>query len=319
MEVNMNALSPWSSRRGFTFVELLVAVVILGLILASVVPFIMANREMSRRIECVSRLTAIHFAMSQYRQDFVAPSSASSYPRTKHDPSKTAWTAYTGADDSNPFAPDSKVEANDVTASLWLLVRIGYLPDTSVFVCPSSDRRADLLTNAIGQRVEPSMRGNFRSGRNLAYSILSPFNTNANATWTDTLPSSTALLADMSPGIEGEGDDVTKPLSTDPPEVQRLANSNNHAKVGQNVLYPGGNVDFVSHAFVGVSYVAPHSIDQQTRKPIPPRMGDNIYTSLVPRPNIPDGPTLSSGPGAFGRDVGPSWNYDSYLVPSDDD
>lgn len=309
---DMKVLPSCSARRGFTFVELLVAIVILGLILASVIPFIMANREMARRVNCAENLKNIFFAMSDYRKSF------NSYPRTRFDPSMPAWNAYTGADDVNPFAGDSTVEPNDVTASLWLLVRIGYLPDTSVFVCPSSDRSSDPMANASGQRVKPSDRGNFRSGRYLAYSLLSPFNANAGATWDDTLPSSTALMADMSPGVEGADDDVTKPLSTQPPEIQRLANSSNHAKTGQNVLYPGGNVDFVSHAFVGVSYVPPNTIDQATERPIPARMGDNIFTSLVPRPNIPDGTSLSDGPGAFGKGVMPSWNYDSYLLPADD-
>lgn len=316
--MNMNVSSPIRSRRGFTFVELLVAVVILGLILASVVPFIMANREVSRRVKCSDNLRAIQFALSQYREAFATADGTSSYPRTRFDPTNSSWTAYTGADDANPFAAESAVEVNDVTASLWLLVRIGYLPDTSVFVCPSSDRRADPLLNATGQRVKASERGNFRSGRYLAYSVLSPFNNTDGATWDDTLPSSTALLADMNPGVAGDGDDVTKPLSTDPPDVQQLANSNNHDKVGQNVLYPGGNVDFVSHAFVGVSYIAPNTLDPVTKQPFVARMGDNIYTSLTPSPNIPDGTSRSDGPGAFGKGVGPNWNYDSYLLPADD-
>ena len=309
----MNVSRTNSSRRGFTLIELLVAVVILGLILASVVPFIMANREASQRVNCAANLKLIQHAMSEYREDF------GSYPRTRFDASQPSWTAYTGADDANPFAGDSKVETNDVTASLWLLVRIGYLPDSSVFVCPSSNRRADPLLNATGQRVKPSERGNFRSGRYLAYSLLSPFNTSAGATWDDTLPSSTALMSDMSPGVSGDGDDVTKPLSTDSPELQRLANSNNHAKVGQNVLYPGGNVDFVAHPFVGVTYVPPNTIDLLTQQPLTPRMGDNIFTSFLPRPNIPDGVSSVDGPGAFGREIGPNWNYDSYLLPSDDE
>lgn len=299
--------------RGFTLIELLVALIILGLILASVIPFIMANREMSRRTTCAANLRAIQFALSQYREAY------NSYPRTRFDPTKSSWTAYTGADERQPFAAESKVLPNDVTACLWLLVRIGYLPDTSVFVCPSSDRRPDPLTNSNGQRVSPTERGNFRSVHYLAYSILSPFNNSAGFTWDDTLPSSTALMSDMNPGIRGKRDDVTRPLSSDPPEIQRWANSNNHAKVGQNVLYAGGNVDFVPHAFVGMGYVPSNSVDPLTRKPMAPQEGDNIFTSLLPHPNIPDGTTPSSGRGTFGTQTGPSWNYDSYLLPSDDE
>ncbi|GIW77333.1 MAG: hypothetical protein KatS3mg104_2396 [Phycisphaerae bacterium] len=301
------------SVNGFTLIELLVALIIFGLILASVIPFIMANREMSRRTTCAANLRAIQFALSQYREAY------NSYPRTRFDPTQSSWTAYTGSDEPQPFSAESEVRPNDVTACLWLLVRIGYLPDTSVFVCPSSNRRPDPMTNNNGQRVQPTLRGNFRSGRYLAYSILSPFNNSAGFTWDDTLPSSTALMSDMNPGIKGKQDDVTRPMASNPPEKQQWANSNNHAKVGQNVLYSGGNVDFVPHVFVGMGYIPANAFDPLTRKPIPSQQGDNIFTSLLPHPNTPDGTTPSNGPGAFGPHIGPSWNYDSYLIPSDDD
>ncbi len=306
-------LSVTRSRRGFTFIELLVAIVILALILASVIPFIMATRETSRRAACAKNLMNIQYALSEYRRDY------GFYPRTRSDADHPAWTAYTGADDANPFAPDSAVQPNDVTACLWLLVRIGYLPDTQVFICPSSDRFRDPLTNAAGKKVQASERGNFKSNRHLAYSILSPFNPTADFEWTDTLPSSTALMADMNPGILGIGDDVTKPTATDAPEIMRFANSRNHAKTGQNVLYPGGNVEFVPHAFVGRDYIRINARDPLSKELLATRSGDNIYTSLQATPNIPDGVPAPAGAGAFGKNVPPSWKNDSYLLPSDDD
>ncbi len=297
--------------RGFTFVELLVAIAIIGLILASVIPFVMANREAARRVACMDNLKLIFYAMANYQTAYLE------YPRTRFDASNSAWTAYTGSDDANPFASGTGVQPNDVTAPLWLLVRIGYITTPSVFVCPSSNARPDPLTNAAGVKVEPKQRSNFRSKMHLSYSLLSPYNRNRDF-WNDTLPSRCALMADMNPGVEGPRDDVTGPAAGDPPEVQAQANSNNHGKAGQNVLYASGSVSFEPHAFVGMEYVAPGTRDANGA-PVTPRTGDNIYTSLTATPNTPDGRSPTDGPGAFGKPVGPSWNYDSYLLPSDDE
>ncbi len=301
----------FGDRSGFTFVELLVAIAIIGLLLASVIPFIAANREMSRRVTCANNLRTIFWAMATYQKAYVT------YPMTRSDDATNVWTAYTGADEANPFAPGSAVQPNDVTAPMWLLVRIGYV-EPSIFVCPSSPAVRDPLTNAAGAKVKPEQRGNFRSKRNLSYSLLSPYNPSREL-WNDTLPSGCVLMADMNPGISPNArDDVTRPAAGDAPEIQQLANSNNHGKAGQNVLYASGDVAFVAHAFVGMEYIAPGTKDAKGL-PVPPRAGDNIFTSLTASPNTPDGRSPSDGPGAFGKDVRPSWSYDSYLLPSDDE
>lgn len=304
--------SPTASTRlrGFTFIELLVAIIIFALILACVIPYVLASRESSRRVQCQNNLRVIFYAMANYQK----ANYPTGYPRTRFDPKQSAWTAYTGADEPNPFRADSTVAINDATASLWLMVRTGYLPDTSVFVCPSSDRVRDPMTNAAGAKVKPDQRGNFRSGRHLAYSILSPFNPLDQDTWAwnDTLPSDVALLSDMNPGVGGE-DDVTAPQANDDAKRLQLANSRNHAKRGQNVLYAGGNVEFVSHAFVGMGYVRADAQSNSVSRP-----GDNIFTSLRAAPNIPDGKPPNDGAGVFGTGIAPSWTYDSYLIPSDD-
>src|SRR6185437_8629731 len=124
----------------FTLFELLIAIAIIGLILASVIPFAMDRWELARRLQCAQNLYIIRDAMNAYAKD-----NQSNFPRVRFDESKTGWTAFTGADDANPFAAHSKVQANDVTASLWLLVRQGYISDTSVFICPSSSDWKDGL------------------------------------------------------------------------------------------------------------------------------------------------------------------------------
>jgi prepilin-type processing-associated H-X9-DG protein len=299
-------------------VELLVAVAIVGLIVASIVPYVLSLRETADRQACAQNLRIIRDAMATYRAAY------GTYPRTRSDPAAPAWTAYSGADDPNPFARDSAVKPNDVTASLWLLVRNGYLADPAVFVCPSTSDWADSLRNAAGGAVKPGDRANFRSKDNLSYSMTSPFNVLwADTEWSDTLASKLVVLADMNPGTVGRRDDVTKPVAGDGPKLQAWANSANHAKAGQNVLYADGNVSFEPVAFCGVEYLPYRA--RSGDAPEQPRLdGDNIYTSLTAVAASPAAapatrPSAAAGPGVFGPAVGPSWKYDSYLVPSDDD
>jgi prepilin-type N-terminal cleavage/methylation domain-containing protein len=307
--------------RGFTMVELLVALAIIGLILASIVPYVLSIRENANRLKCADNLRAIRDAMSVYRTAF------GSYPRTRVDAS-ARWTAYTGADDANPFARDSAVQPNDATACMWLLVRDGYLTDPGVFVCPSTSDWADPLRNTAGREGQAKQRSNFRSKQNLSYSITLPSNPAWTETeWSDTLASNMVIMADMNPGVTGRRSDVTNPAAGDPAGVQAWANSTNHGRAGQNVLYPGGNVSFEPTAFCGVDYLPyrPRNGDKPEQAMVP---GDNIYTSLLAGPTtgpttgpatLPTNQPPTSGPGAFGRTIGPNWKYDSYLVPSDDD
>ena len=93
-------------------------------------------------------------------------------------------------------------------------------------------------------------------------------------------------------------------LADAPPFELAKANSNNHGKAGQNVLYADGHVAFQATAYCGVG-----TSD----------LRDNIYTALSPIPVVPGNRPPPYTNGFYGRDVGPSWMYDSYLVPTDDE
>jgi type II secretory pathway pseudopilin PulG len=153
------------SRRGFTLVEFMVLLGI-GLILVSIfIPYLLRLREDSRRALCASNLRQIGEALVRYSNE-----NGKNFPRVVYDEQNlpTGYRAFTGADDDNPFAPGSGVQPNDVTASLWLLVRNGL--DPAVFICPGSDDSRDLMTDAAGRFVNPPQRGNFRRPSNLSYS-----------------------------------------------------------------------------------------------------------------------------------------------------
>ncbi|MGH7177543.1 MAG: hypothetical protein ACREJC_09205, partial [Tepidisphaeraceae bacterium] len=189
-------------------------------------------------------------------------------------------------------------------ASLWLLVRGGLVSDPRAFICPSSSDAPDSLTDSTGKFVKPVARGNFRRARNLSYSYATPFSNAPGYRMDDTRKSDFAILADMNPGIS-RGDDITGPSSRSSMIEQSKANSNNHNKAGQNVLYADGSVSFERTPYVGVG--RSHGVP-----------GDNIYTALSATPLNGQTPP-ADGNGYWSPQIGPAWASDSYLVPTDDE
>src|SRR3954466_11029241 len=161
-------------RGGFTMVELLVVILILLLLLSIFIPFIRKTRETDHRVRCQSNLRAIGTALSKY-----AKANSGSFPKVVHDTANQpgAYFAYTGPYAANPFAGDGRISANDVTASLWLLVRGGFAPP-SLFVCPSTGDWADPVTGPDGKTTDAAHRSNFKRAHNLSYSYASPFSAN---------------------------------------------------------------------------------------------------------------------------------------------
>lgn len=291
-----------SRRRGFSLVELLVLLAILVILLSILVPFLLRSRETEQRVRCTDNLRVIQNALKTY-----ATANGNNLPRVVYEPgrSPTGYVVYTGADAPDPFARGSSVRANDVTASLWLLVRAELVPP-SRFVCPSSSARPDPVTQG-GRAVKPQERSNFSGPDHLSYSYASPFSAALGYRLnTDLLKFDFAVLGDKNPGIAG-GDDVTAPAYDADPFALARANSNNHGGSGQNMLYADGHVQFQPTPYAGVGEAA---------------LRDNFYTALATTPLAegaePTGAAIAAR-GFVARDIGPAWAGDSYLVPTDDD
>jgi prepilin-type N-terminal cleavage/methylation domain-containing protein/prepilin-type processing-associated H-X9-DG protein len=281
-----------SRCRAFSLVELLVVVAILGIVIAILLPYMTKVRETSRRVECAANLLAINDALHAY-----ANANNHFYPSVIHDKSRPGYTAYTGADSPDPFAKDSTVDPNDVTASLWLLVRGGYVP-AKRFICPSTRDVPGF------QGSGPEKRSNFASGKNLSYSYSSPFSNSPDYKLDDTQVADFAVMADKNPGVNPPDSDVVQPAYDASPFELAKANSKNHKRAGQNVLYADGHVAFQSTPYCG------NGLGDRR---------DNVFTARAPVPQAADRMPPAESNGFFGRDLSPAGATDSYLVPADDD
>ena len=281
-------------HRAFTTVELCVILVILLLLLSIFIPFIRKTRETDNRVRCQSNLRGIGLALSKY-----AKANAGAFPRVVADTggNYNGYFAYTGPFADNPFAGDGGVAANDVTASLFLLVREGYAPP-DLFICASSSDIPDPLTDAAAQSTPILNRSNFKRARNLSYSYASPFSLAPGYKFNEYLAADFVIAADKNPG-KSSTSDVTFPAFNAPPIELAKSNSNNHRQAGQSVLYADMHVEFRNSPYAGLG-------------------GDNIYTALAERP-LPETPQPDLTPrGVVGPEFSPAWKADSYLVPTED-
>jgi prepilin-type N-terminal cleavage/methylation domain-containing protein/prepilin-type processing-associated H-X9-DG protein len=284
-------------RGGFSLAELLVVTGIVAILVAILLPYLEKVREQARRQTCADNLNAINRALRAY-----ANLNKNFYPRTIYESAAhpIGYSAFSGADSLNPFTTGTTVAPNDVTASLWLLVREGFA-QPRLFVCPSTSDETDPMTTG-GQRAARENRSNFTSGHFLSYSYASPFSNAKGYVLDDTQPADFALMADKNPGAAG----ATGPPYDASEFALARANSPNHFQAGQNVLYADGHVSFQTTPYCGVGVA-----DRR----------DNIYSARASRPSTqpsdPLPPPESNGVG--GHDVGPAAATDSYLVPTKDD
>jgi prepilin-type N-terminal cleavage/methylation domain-containing protein/prepilin-type processing-associated H-X9-DG protein len=282
--------SRFRSQHAFTLLELSVAIAIIGILVAIFVPYLQNVREMNNRVRCVDHLRQIQAALDQYGR-----ANHNDYPAAREDPAKSGYVAYTGANViADPFAPDSPVQPNDVTASLWLLVRQG-LAAAHLFICPSIDRSATAAANADRRH------GNFPSPAALSYSYATPFSGLPDYHLNrDRVRAEFVVMADMNPGVRGADDNVVGPAKDADLVTRSRGNSRNHKKAGQNVLFGDGHVEWATSHYCGFAE-------------------DNIYTALRATAIPPGDKPPAAEPGVLGREIGPAWHADSYLVPTRND
>jgi len=105
-------------RKGFTLIEMLVVIVIIGILIGLLLPVLSRVKEKALRAQCASNLHQICLALIQYAMDF-----------DQQFPSVTGFI--------NDSTDEKNIAPGDGPESLGLLYD-RYVPDANVFRCPTT-------------------------------------------------------------------------------------------------------------------------------------------------------------------------------------
>lgn len=263
-------------KKGFTLIELLVVISIIAMLLAILMPALGKVKEMAQRVVCGTNCKGIGTSMIIYASDY-----DDSFPMSGGGNSSGSGSDIWG--DGGKYKEWRNMTYNwaseqddDLTASscLYLLVR-EVDGDPAAFICKSADE--SVWENTTNYDLTQLYDFGGDPGNHVSYAYHDPW---GSSTGDQGYPasgnagSSFAILADKNPALDSTIE-INGTLGTDysdnfeavvsqlrddwSPDTEPLqkwekavANSGNHKREGQNVLFGDGHVTFERRPDVGV-------------------------------------------------------------------
>ncbi len=94
----------YSKQTGFTLIEIMVVVIIIGLLSAVILPNVLGKREQAAVIKAEADISTITNQLQLYRLDnFVYPSSSEGLQALVSNPGKSTWTGYLNSLPKDPW------------------------------------------------------------------------------------------------------------------------------------------------------------------------------------------------------------------------
>ncbi len=175
------------TERGFTLVELIVVILVIGVLVALLLPTPCRSREQARRAQCMSNLKQFGLALNMYAQDY--------------------GEAFPGFVDNKEAGKVIALKPGDGMKAMELLFTEGYITDPNLYKCPSDDLPVEPSDGELGLAAAGCVGAYSPKKRNTSYAYDPRHKT--------THPAGTAVMADMmgeggtcSPNHEGDGQNV---------------------------------------------------------------------------------------------------------------